>query len=118
MKCLTSIRFADAVVLLRRRAGVSQTVLASQLGVTSSAISRVESGLTTPAADTVDRLAEALSAAPDERNWLAALAAHSRLEREVRRECHHWPGATSVIDCLRLQLASINAHDERRSAPI
>lgn len=116
MKCLTSIRFADAVVLLRRRAGMSQGTLASQLHVTSSAVSRIESGATTPAAPAVLRLAGALRAAPDERDWLAALAAHSRLERCVQRERPHWPGAASVIDCLSTELAAINAHPERRSA--
>jgi transcriptional regulator with XRE-family HTH domain len=118
MPCLNTIRFGDAMLLLRRRARLSQTDLAQRCRFTPSAISRLEAGRSVPTVDTVERLVRALDAAEEERGWLSQLAAHARLLRCAQREQPHWEGSTSVVALLAQELMTINHPRERSEAPI
>lgn len=115
---LTAIRLGDAVLLLRRYAGLSQTELADRVGVTASAISRIEGRRCAPPASAVEKLATALAVTDGERRWLGELAAHARLLRCVQRERTHWRGSTGLVDQLDRDLSEINRHQEGSEAPI
>jgi len=54
----------------RRRAGLSQRVLAERAGVTQAAISRIEDGKTSPRFDTLERLLEACGFTLELAHWL------------------------------------------------
>lgn len=54
------LAIADLVILHRTRTGFTQEDLASRMGTSVSAISRLESGFHVPSIDTLRRLADAL----------------------------------------------------------
>ena len=116
MQCLATLRFGDAVLLMRRQRNLNQAELGARTGNTAGAISRVESGQSILDAEAATRLAVALHATNEERRWLIALAAHARLERCISREQAHWPGASEVLKALTNELTTINT-DERSTAP-
>lgn len=55
-----ALAIADLVILHRTRAKITQDQLASRMGTSVSAISRLESGFHVPSMETLRRLAEAL----------------------------------------------------------
>ncbi|MHB8147780.1 MAG: helix-turn-helix domain-containing protein [Vulcanimicrobiaceae bacterium] len=55
-----ALAIADLAILHRTRAGITQDELASRMGTSVSAISRLESGFHVPSLQTLRRLAEAL----------------------------------------------------------
>lgn len=55
-----ALAIADLVILHRTRAGITQEELASRMGTSVSAISRLESGFHVPSLDTLRKLAAAL----------------------------------------------------------
>ena len=75
---------ARALVLARRRAGLSQRQLAAATGVAQPTIARIERGLETPRVDTLDRLlracGDALEAVP-----LAGVGIDRSVIRELLR---------------------------------
>lgn len=58
--------FGERLLLLRRRAGLSQPTLGAQVGLTKSAISKLERGSREPSAALVVKLADALNSTPNE----------------------------------------------------
>lgn len=56
------IRLGAAIRRLRRRVGLTQTQLATQMGTSQSAVVRLEAGSVTPTLDTLQRAARALGA--------------------------------------------------------
>ncbi|MHB8177211.1 MAG: helix-turn-helix domain-containing protein [Vulcanimicrobiaceae bacterium] len=55
-----ALAIADLVILHRTRTGLTQEALASRMGTSVSAISRLESGFHVPSIDTLRKLAGAL----------------------------------------------------------
>ncbi|MBC5811527.1 MAG: helix-turn-helix transcriptional regulator [Candidatus Eremiobacteraeota bacterium] len=55
-----ALAIADLVILHRSRSGLKQEELASRMGTSVSAISRLESGFHVPSLETLRKLAEAL----------------------------------------------------------
>jgi ribosome-binding protein aMBF1 (putative translation factor) len=55
-----ALAIADLVILHRTRAGLTQDALASRMGTSISAISRLESGFHVPSIETLRKLASAL----------------------------------------------------------
>lgn len=117
MQCLDTLRFGDAVLLMRRQRKLNQAQLAARTGNTAGAVSRIESGLSVLDAEAAQRVASALGATEQERSWLLELAAYARLERCIRKEQAHWPGAGELMKSLDSALITINQTNERRNAP-
>ncbi|MGI4883337.1 MAG: helix-turn-helix domain-containing protein [Janthinobacterium lividum] len=60
---------------LRRRAGLSQAVLAQRVSLSINGLSRYEQGHATPGVEALERLARALGATPDELRYVDLLHA-------------------------------------------
>lgn len=58
-------RLADAILLLRKKRGLTQKQLAEKVGTTQAVISRLENASVKPSLETVLKIAEALDAAVD-----------------------------------------------------
>jgi len=85
--------FGQKLRVLRRATGVSQRKLADRVGVDFSYISKLENDrLPPPAADTVVRICEALSVAPDE-----LLAASGKMPPQVQRSIGSSPAAIHFL---------------------
>ncbi|HKJ41505.1 MAG TPA: helix-turn-helix domain-containing protein [Sunxiuqinia sp.] len=63
---MTNPELAKRIKELRNRKGISQELLAENTGLSLRTIQRIENGKTAPRGDTLNRLAEALNATPDD----------------------------------------------------
>ena len=78
----------DKLIVLRDKAGISQMTLAEQLGVSRQAISRWESGDTTPTMDKLKTLARIYGVSLD---WLCSDAADRELPEAAKPEADRPP---------------------------
>lgn len=73
----------EKLIVLRDRAGLSQMELADRLGVSRQAVSRWESGDTTPSVDKLKTLARIYGVSLD---WLCSDAADRELPKQQNRK--------------------------------
>lgn len=84
----------EKLIVLRDKAGISQMELANQLDVSRQAVSRWESGDTTPSMDKLKTLAKIYDVSLD---WLCNKEADSHIERPIRKRAKWISVAIGVI---------------------
>lgn len=101
-----SSRLGDAILVLRRAAGITQEELAESLGIAQAALSRYENDLREPDNDMLEKLGEALGVTVEflqhEFRMQGAIAADAHMRRQKTTKPSDWKRVEARLNAMRM----------------
>lgn len=99
-------RLGDAILVLRRAAGITQEELAESLGIAQAALSRYENDLREPDNDMLEKLGEALGVTVEflqhEFRMQGAIAADAHMRRQKTTKPSDWKRIEARLNAMRM----------------